>query len=173
MNFDTNEDDIQEYFGECGEITQVKLLKRADGKSRGRGFVKFTTNEAAVKAIELNDSEFMGRRIVVQYPQNKSFNSEKFYQKVNNDGSPESANIIIRNLSFKTSEDDLYEMFDHCGKIKRARIILNEEGQSRGFGFVDFEEVESARTAMNKNGEKFNGRDMRIDFSLPREFRND
>ena len=55
------------------------------------------------------------------------------------DGNPESANVIIRNLSFKTTEDDLYEIFQHCGKIKRARVIMNEEGQSRGFGFVDFE----------------------------------
>lgn len=52
----------------------------------------------------------MGRRIVVEVPKNKSFTQEKFYTQVNqsNDkGNPESANIIVRNLSFKTNEDKL------------------------------------------------------------------
>lgn len=31
---------------------------------------------------------------------------------------------------------------------------MNEEGRSRGFGFVDFEDVDSARSAKNKSGEK-------------------
>jgi len=39
-------------FGDCGEIIQVKLLRKPDGKSRGRGFIKFSTNEAAEKALK-------------------------------------------------------------------------------------------------------------------------
>ena len=68
MNFDTTEEDLNKYFSKCGEITDVKLLKRPDGKSRGRGFIKFTTKQAAEKALKLHDSEFMGRRIVVNMP---------------------------------------------------------------------------------------------------------
>lgn len=75
-------------------------------------------------------------------------------------------------MSFKTTEDDLSNMFAPFGKIKRVRIIKNEEGNSKGFGFVDFEDVESAKNAISKNGEKFHGRELNIDFSLPREFRS-
>lgn len=32
-------------------------------------------------------------------------------------------------------------MFEGCGKIRSVRIIKNDEGQSRGFGFVDFMDV--------------------------------
>lgn len=72
---------------------------------------------------------------------------EKFYNKISgqtDNGTPQSANIIIRNLSFKTTEDKMRSIFETCGNIKRCRIIMNEDGQSRGFGFIDFESVESA-----------------------------
>ena len=63
-------------------------------------------------------------------------------------------------------------MFGQCGNIKRVKIVLNEDGQSKGFGFVDFESQESAQKALNKSGENLNGREMRIELSLPREFNN-
>ena len=43
----------------------VKLLKRPDGKSKGRGFVKFYDYEGMENALELDGSEMMGRNIVV------------------------------------------------------------------------------------------------------------
>lgn len=137
LNFDTTEDDLQEYFGACGTITQCKLLKRPDGRSRGRGFIKFSSKRALNEALKLNDQQFMGRRIVVQVPQNKSFTQDKFYNQVQPDQG-QSANLIIRNLSFHTTEDKLREIFGQCGPIKRCRVIQDAEGNSRGFGFVDF-----------------------------------
>lgn len=53
-------------------MTQIKLLRRGDGRSRGRGFIKFASKKALNKALELHDSQFMGRRIVVEEPQNKT-----------------------------------------------------------------------------------------------------
>ena len=41
MNFDSNPRQIKDYFSYCGEVTYVKLLKRPDGKSKGKCFVKF------------------------------------------------------------------------------------------------------------------------------------
>lgn len=35
---------------------------------------------------------------------------------------------------------------------------MDQEGNSRGFGFVDFEDVQSAHNALKKNGEKYDGR---------------
>ncbi len=34
----------------------------------------------------------------------------------------------------------------------------NEEGQCKGFGFIDFINIEAAKNAIKKNGEKFKGR---------------
>jgi len=48
--------------------------------------LKFTTAEAVEKAIELHDSEMMGRRIVVEKPRNRTNLADKppkFFAKVN------------------------------------------------------------------------------------------
>jgi RNA recognition motif-containing protein len=50
----------------------VKLLRNPDGSSKGRGFVKFETEEAINKAVQLNDKEMMGRKIKVEIPRNQS-----------------------------------------------------------------------------------------------------
>lgn len=59
-------------------------------------------------------------------------------------------------------ENKLQEIFDHCGNIRKCRIIQDEEGRSRGFGFVDFENVESAKEALKKDGQKFGGREINV-----------
>ena len=63
-------------------------------------------------------------------------------------------------------------MFETCGSIKRVRIIKNDEGNSKGFGFVDFYEVDSAKNAMKKSGEHHSGREIHVDFSIPRSQRD-
>jgi nucleolin len=59
-------------------------------------------------------------------------------------------------------------MFEPCGNIKRVRIIMNDEGRSKGFGFVDFYDVDSAKNGLKKSGEKHSGREIHVDFSIPR-----
>lgn len=78
----------------------------------------------------------------------------------------------MRNLPFTFDENALANLFEGCGEIIRARIIKGEDGNSRGFGFVDFTNVEYARAALNKSGEKVNGRPIHVDYSIPREKRD-
>lgn len=49
--------------------------------------------------------------------------------------------------------------------------MKNEEGTSKGFGFVDFVNVEAAKNAVKKNGEKYGGRALIVDFSTPKGVR--
>lgn len=54
---------------------------------------------------------------------------------------PEGAvTCFIGNLSYKCTDKDLRSFFEGCGKIIGARIATNrDDGKSRGFGHVDFE----------------------------------
>lgn len=77
--------------------------------------------------------------------------------------------LFIRNLSFKTTEQQLKEEFSKFGKITECVIPKDREsGQSRGFGFVTFEVEDSATTAILKmNGKELNGRNITVQFSDP------
>ena len=67
LSFDAKEEDIQELFGQFGEVQSVKIIRDSySGKSRGFAFVEMDSDEAGEKAQnELNESEFMGRKILV------------------------------------------------------------------------------------------------------------
>lgn len=63
----TTEAELREYFAQCGEIESCNIIiDRATNRSKGFGFIEFTTEEAANNAVEtLNGTELGGRSIVV------------------------------------------------------------------------------------------------------------
>lgn len=61
-----NNDSLKELFSQYGEITEAMvIMDRETGRSKGFGFVSFTTEEAAQKALEMDGKEVDGRPIVV------------------------------------------------------------------------------------------------------------
>lgn len=138
----------------------------SDGRPRGKAFIKFETTEDMNKAIELNDTQLNGRTINVEQTRPR----ENFNERQNNGpaNTAESQNIIVRNLPFSVDEDSLRDAFNDCGEIKGVRIMKNEEGRSKGFGFVDFQSVDAAKRAVKKSGLDIQGREVNVEFSLPR-----
>lgn len=65
--------EVKDVFKEYGEVTFVKVIKDRDtGRSKGFGFVEFSTVEDAIKAKEAMDgAEVDGRTIKVDYAQEK------------------------------------------------------------------------------------------------------
>lgn len=58
LDKDFTESSLKEIFSKYGKITSAIIMKDAEGKSRGFGFVNFESHENAVKAIEgLNGAE--------------------------------------------------------------------------------------------------------------------
>ncbi len=62
--------------------------------------------------------------------------------------------IYVGNLSFKTSEDQLLELFSEFGEVTSAKIITDREtGRSRGFGFVEMDDDAQADEAIQELNE--------------------
>lgn len=58
--------------------------------------------------------------------------------------------IYVGNLSFKTSEDQLQELFSEYGDVTSAKIITDREtGRSRGFGFIEMNDESEATEAID------------------------
>jgi len=61
-----NNDSLKELFAQYGEVTEaVVIMDRETQKSKGFGFVTFSTPESAQKALEMSGKEVDGRAIVV------------------------------------------------------------------------------------------------------------
>ncbi|KAK9767317.1 RNA recognition motif-containing protein [Basidiobolus ranarum] len=65
---------------------------------------------------------------------------------------PQGATLFIRNISFDTLEEDLYEHFRQFGKLRYCRITMDHEtGRSRGTGFACFWNKEDAEKCVEEN----------------------
>lgn len=150
-----------------------------DGKSKGNGIVSFSSREDANNAIELyNGYEFYGRPIEVR--EDKFANSPRpsrtpyqFNRKAPQGPAPVPAaaapnpQIVSKNLPWSTSNEDLVELFETTGDVKKAEILIDSRTQrSRGVGIVEFFSTAAASVAIEKfNGYVYGGRPLEIGFS--------
>ena len=67
LHFDCNEQDLRDAFGRFGEVLDATvIIDRATGRSRGFGFVTFTSREDGERAVAaLNGAVLFGREIRV------------------------------------------------------------------------------------------------------------
>ncbi len=72
--------------------------------------------------------------------------------------------IFVGGLSWNTNNDGLHEAFERFGVVTEAKVITDREtGRSRGFGFVTFEEVDSAQQAISEmDGTELDGRSIKV-----------
>lgn len=67
-------------------------------------------------------------------------------------------NLYVKNLDLEVNEELLKEKFSEFGKIASLVISKDENGNSRGFGFVNFDSPDDARKAMETmNGSQLGG----------------
>jgi len=81
--------------------------------------------------------------------------------------------LYVGNLSFNTTEDRLRELFEEHGQVSSATLVMDRDtGRPRGFGFVEFNNDDEARAAINAlNGKNSDGRDLTVNEAKPRENR--
>jgi RNA recognition motif-containing protein len=84
-----------------------------------------------------------------------------------------SMKLYVGNLSFKTSSEDLQQLFSQAGTVESVSIIEDREtGRSRGFGFVEMSTNEEGAAAIAQfNGKEVNGRSLTVNEAKPRENR--
>ena len=81
-----------------------------------------------------------------------------------------STRLYVGNLSFRTTSDELREMFSQAGEVENATVVEDREtGRSRGFAFVEMATAEGAAAAIEQfNGKEFGGRALTVNEARPR-----
>ena len=82
-------------------------------------------------------------------------------------------NIYVGNLSYDMTENDLQDLFGEFGAIVKANIISDRDsGRSKGFGFVEMEDSEEGKKAIEElDGQSVKGRNLKVNEARPREER--
>jgi RNA recognition motif-containing protein len=79
-------------------------------------------------------------------------------------------NIYVGNLSWSMTDDDLSNLFSQYGTVSSAKILKEKNtGRSKGFGFVEMEDDDAAKTAIaTLNESEVQGRKLIVNESQPR-----
>lgn len=153
-----DDDKLKAMFTPFGTVTSAVIMKDENGESKGFGFINFETNEAAKKAVEeMNDKELDGKQIYVGRAQKKSERERELkdmFQKIQKERQSkyQGVNLYVKNLDESVTDEQLRQEFSHIGTITSAKVMTDDKGASKGFGFVCFstpEEATKAVTEMN------------------------
>ena len=157
-----NEPLLYELMIQAGPVVNVNIPKdRITNIHQGFGFVEFATEEDADYAVQImNLIRLYGKPIRV----NKSSSNKKQYDI--------GATLFIGNLAPEVDEKVLLDTFVSFGKLINAPRIQRDgiSGASKGFGFVSFDNFESADLAIESiNGQYLCGRSVSVSYALKRE----
>jgi len=101
-------------------------------------------------------------------PPSASSNNRRPPNEVHRENPIASAVLGVFGLSQYTTERDLKDLFHKFGRTKDIQIVMDKKtNKSRGFGFIYFEEVESATRAKEAlNSTELDHHRLRIDYSV-------
>ncbi|KAM4573510.1 RNA-binding protein 28 isoform 2-T2 [Odontesthes bonariensis] len=177
---------LEEIFSEIGPVKQCFVVRdKGTEKCRGFGFVTYSMEEDAQRALK-EIKEYDGKKLSVTVAKKKLRDKQKAVketapaaEKNEQRNEPKisgmrkqllKSRLIIRNLSFKCTEDDLKETFEKFGTVLEAKIPLKPDGKMRGFAFVLLKTVSGAAKALKAmNLKEIKGRQVAVDWAVPKD----
>jgi polyadenylate-binding protein len=165
-NLPTDVDDkaLQVAFAKYGEIQSCKVALDDSGVSKGHGFIQYTDDEAACRAIEAAHlEELMGKPLFVC-----PFVPKKDRQCNSKEAKKTQIDIHIKNVAPQTTDQEFRQLFTRFGKVRSISITRDENGISQGFAFVSFINHTHAEAAVEQlNGKEFMGKDLQMVLQRP------
>ncbi len=137
MGYDVKEDELKEQLQRIGEIVRVTIPMTHDQRrNKGFAYVEFKRLKDAEKAMKLDGTELLGRKIGV-FPAKARSNRKIF-------------TIFVKNLSYNTKKEELVQHFEQFGKVYNVSLPIDgdNEGRNKGFCFVEFTDHENVEKAL-------------------------
>ncbi|KAM9650239.1 RNA-binding protein 28 isoform 1-T1 [Trichechus inunguis] len=174
---------LEELFSQVGPVKQCFVVTEKGSKAcRGFGYVTFSMLEDVQRALK-EITTFEGCKINVTVAKRKLKHKSKEKGKNENSESPKKvlkpkkakmadkkARLIIRNLSFKCSEDDLRTVFAQFGAVLEVNIPRKPDGKMRGFAFVQFKNLlEAGKALKGMNMKEIKGRTVAVDWAVAKD----
>ncbi|XP_057495410.1 uncharacterized protein LOC130780443 isoform X2 [Actinidia eriantha] len=157
MPLKATERDVYEFFSKAGKVRDVRLIMdRNSRRSKGVGYIEFYDAMSVPMAIALSGHLLLGQPVMV-----KPSEAEKNLVQSNASGvgsavGPHGAvdrKLYVGNLHFNMTEFQLKQIFEAFGSVELVQLPTDPEtGHCKGFGFIQFVELDHAKAAQSLNG---------------------
>lgn len=174
--FDVTNDQLSNFFSQFAPVKHAVIVNDNESKSRGFGFVSFTSDDDTLVALQEAKKAKLNDRLlrvdIAKRRERKSDKSESMENK--NTIAPEkiavqkTTRLIVRNLPWSVKNpEDLAKVFKMYGTVKEVKIPKKPDGKMCGFGFITMSKHANAEKAVkSSSGLKINGREVAVDFAV-------
>ena len=165
-------------------VNYGKLLRITLPDNRAIAIIEFCSDEHAKNAFELlSGYKFKGGApFYLEWAPKNIFNNSELLNKredmdeikQENTENSKAKTLFVKNLNFGTSEDQLRSLFEKNGlkDMKNVKIV-RKDGKSCGFGFIDFNSIESVQKAIRDLQNKLlDGHALQLSVSQPNASEN-
>ncbi|KAK6933474.1 Polyadenylate-binding protein/Hyperplastic disc protein [Dillenia turbinata] len=152
---DITEEVLLGKFSEFGKICNLVISKDGNGTSQGFGFVNFDSPDDAKRAMEAMNGKQLGSKVLYVARAQKKAEREQLLQNQYDERRNEQIqkykglNVYVKNINDDVTVEELREHFGQCGIITSLKLVQDEKGISKGFGFVCFSTPEEASRAVH------------------------
>ncbi|XP_067047301.1 polyadenylate-binding protein 1A-like isoform X2 [Acropora muricata] len=153
---DMDDEQLKELAENFGNVLSLKVVTGESGGSMGFGFVSYETPEQAQLAVnKLCGKEWNGQKLYaarVDYKAESQMDLKSQFEKEKSEriSCYQGINLYVNNLYDTIDDRRLRKEFSAYGTITSAKVMMDDEGNSEGFGFVCFSSPEEATKAITE-----------------------
>ncbi|GAO14699.1 uncharacterized protein UV8b_04613 [Ustilaginoidea virens] len=152
-----------ELFSQIGAVASIRVCRDAvTRRSLGYAYVNYNSTADGEKALEeLNYTLIKGRPCRIMWSQR-----DPALRKTGQ------GNVFIKNLDVAIDNKALHDTFAAFGNILSCKVAQDENGNSKGYGFVHYETDEAAQQAIKHvNGMLLNEKKVYVGHHIPKKDR--
>ncbi|KAJ4911825.1 CC1-like protein [Raphanus sativus] len=148
MPLKATERDVYEFFSKAGKVRDVRLIMdRNSRRSKGVGYIEFYDVMSVPMAIAMSGQLFLGQPVMVK-PSEAEKNLAQSNTTAGGGTGPVDRKLYVGNLHFNMTELQLRQIFEPFGPVELVQLPCDlETGQCKGFGFIQFAQVEHSKAA--------------------------
>jgi len=138
---DVNEGLLFEIFSRVGPVASIRVCRDAvTRRSLGYAYVNFHNVQDAERALDtMNFTDIKNKQCRIMWSQR-----DPTLRKTG------VGNVFIKNLALSIDNKSLFDTFSVFGNILSCKVITDDNGASKGYGYVHYETGEAAQDAIKK-----------------------
>lgn len=141
LEVNVTDSQLYDMFSQMGPVVSVRVCRDVSTRrSLGYAYINYSNPADAARAMEvLNFTPLNGKPIRIMYSHRDP--------SIRKSGT---ANIFIKNLDKALDNKSLHDTFSAFGTILSCKVATDSSGQSKGYGFVQYDNEDSAQIAIEK-----------------------
>lgn len=163
LNFDTRDEALREHFEKVLQrhanlrtsFRSAKVAMKRGGSekeserlSMGFGFLEFSAPEDAAEVVKVAQNTVLdGHTLQLRLSTQTSDKMPLQKRKRSSSTKKAGPKLIVRNVAFQATRQDIKRLFSSFGQLKKVRIPKRMDGTHRGFAFVEFASKNEAKSA--------------------------